>query len=98
MKYLEKLNNITLVVSKIKEVVDLNSIQASVYVDSEYFKDSFELGNDALGFYIVTDKLNEKEGYGLELKLNDISINYVFTVTTSKIFDDNFRNDTTEVV
>ena len=98
MNYLEKINNITSLVEEIKNKVDLDYIKGSVYVESNYFKDSFELGDEPLGLYVVTDFLNPVDYYSLELKLNSISMDYLFNVVDSDTFKNNFEDDTTKIV
>ena len=98
MKYLEKINNINSLVEEIKGKVDLGTINGSVYVESNYFKDSFELGDEPLVFYVVSDNLDSWKSHSLELELNSISMDYLFNVVDSTIFRNNFEDDTTKIV
>lgn len=97
MKYLDKINNINSVMEEIKDRVDLESISGSVYIDSEYFKDSYEIGVDPLGFYIVSDDVDSWKSHSIELELNSISMDYVFNVVDSETFTNNFEDETTKI-
>lgn len=97
MKYLDKINNINSVMEEIKDRVDLESINGSVYIDSEYFKDSYEIGVDPLGFYIVSDDVDSWKSHSIELELNSISMDYVFNVVDSETFINNFEDETTKI-
>ena len=96
MNYLEKINNINLLMDKVQSRLDLSN--ASIYVESNYFKDSFEVGVEPVGIYVVVDDSLIYDSHRMELVLNNISTDYIFNVISESVFDSNFKDDTTKIV
>lgn len=98
MNYLNKVNIINSVIEEVRNRIDLNSIEGSIYVESDYFKDSFIIGEEPVGFFIVSDKVDSYKSYSIELELNAISMDYVFNVVDSHTFENNFKDDATKIL
>lgn len=92
-----KIKVIDEVSSKVKSITSLNGVNGELYVESSYFKDSFNVDNEPVSFYLVINDLDNLKMNELELKLNDISTYYLFNVVNSDTFSSFFESDSTKI-